>query len=1056
MSQAHEAESAAGREEQSQDLPADSTIVLPRSIRSTRRPKSSATFFDRNYMADEKEVKKAIQFESTDYHVAFQRWTLWLAFSLGFSDALVMAISTFLVSWGHGFRFWFIDHKGTSWLVPPWQLVAVFTLVWIASMWIVGGYHRHLMGEGYDLYAKIVSAAFAALLIAGLVCLITRIQLPRWQVFWPIAIATFLTCAERWAWRRFIHRMRLKNRMRYPVTLVGTWNGIIKAVNDIASNAGLGYRVIAVAPIIINNDGTVDADPAAKSNTRHNLWARSHDFRVLVFDSHMAATAREMGSQVVLLTDGIGRGSRDFAAFSLAVQASGMELSIPVTSTGDVNGEFNFYLHNTADTMPVLTSSLPQFRWFRQLTKRLFDFVLSVVALVLAAIPMVIIAIIVVIALVVGGYFVYNRYFKGKKTTPKKSQNSTIISSNVIVYSAGEPLTGDQQNTTSVKKGRKSTHRSHNLPVILSLTNTTAHVRSAKKPKAGQIMSAAGSKIAPNGVLRRITSVTPSSQGQNEYDLRTKPAALTDAVTKANQTSKVMLPVTSDQIASMPPAGTFGDLDLASLLPKKDAQSLKGDLLDCVGQMTGNMCQSMAKVPIYKNLNRNMTDRLTFSGGQKQKFGFATVGKHEVSVSLKIVKKKVTLTVTDHVKASVLDRWDSRAQAAVNGIVYYFDKPMTVMIGRMPLTLKPSMGMATLAAGNVATGGTANLVTNIDHTIGAKYQTGKPIKAINEDSSALGNSTYTYNTVTHGPVASYDFGYMKVSVRDYVSFLSRFAVNGFNVETGVMEWEDTQGSYQKIPAGEDSKGAFTLPGVTGQLRGSLAPRSYILSSIASGTDSKLAGLDGTEPVVMKNIYRNKKMITQPVKSFGKVRDLSWLTNGKYTNSKDSHYETIMTITNDGSFTANHFELNGADWPTGEAAVHGQFNIPADASSSKPFVMHLKSFVYEHEPDKNQQHTVSIPDGGPQTYHAIALGFYDQLDPEKINLQNDLLRDYIVYQAGTPESSIPKPIRDSMNYSLTQAGGNGKTNITIIAGLKNGQPISDAFMDENYANNNNNG
>lgn len=393
MSQAHEAESAAGREEQSQDLPADSTIVLPRSIRSTRRPKSSATFFDRNYMADEKEVKKAIQFESTDYHVAFQRWTLWLAFSLGFSDALVMAISTFLVSWGHGFRFWFIDHKGTSWLVPPWQLVAVFTLVWIASMWIVGGYHRHLMGEGYDLYAKIVSAAFAALLIAGLVCLITRIQLPRWQVFWPIAIATFLTCAERWAWRRFIHRMRLKNRMRYPVTLVGTWNGIIKAVNDIASNAGLGYRVIAVAPIIINNDGTVDADPAAKSNTRHNLWARSHDFRVLVFDSHMAATAREMGSQVVLLTDGIGRGSRDFAAFSLAVQASGMELSIPVTSTGDVNGEFNFYLHNTADTMPVLTSSLPQFRWFRQLTKRLFDFVLSVVALVLAAIPMVIIAI---------------------------------------------------------------------------------------------------------------------------------------------------------------------------------------------------------------------------------------------------------------------------------------------------------------------------------------------------------------------------------------------------------------------------------------------------------------------------------------------------------------------------------------------------------------------------------------------------------------------------------------------------------------------------------------
>ena len=666
----------------------------------------------------------------------------------------------------------------------------------------------------------------------------------------------------------------------------------------------------------------------------------------------------------------------------------------------------------------------------------------------------IIVTVIVVVALVVGGVFVYNHHFRKGSATAGKSQTKAIIKDNVIVYhSAGDALTNSSASGSSSKKsGKKAVWKyPKNSPEILSITDNSVHVRASQKPKTGQVMSAAASKTVPNGVLRTITKVTPSSKGKNEYDLDTKSASVTDAVEKADQTSKVTLPVTSDQIAAKPADGSFEALDMKSMLRENDNLDNIDDIwLDPFLALRNNENVGFFDDD-YAHASGTMTDQLAFSAGQNQKNGFATTGQHEISVGLKIANHKVSLAVTDHVKATVLDRWDAGMQTAMDGLVYYFNKPLTVMIGRMPLTLTPTMVMTVYFTTGNATQGTAKLVTNLDHTIGAKYQTGKPIQAIDKDSSALGNSMYGYNTVSRGPVASYDYGYMKVDAHDCAALLARFSVNGFNVETGILERNNTKGAYQKIPNGQDSSGAFTLPGVDGKLRGYLTPLSHLYTSVAAGTDSQLAGLDGSKPKTVANIHKAKKDLTRPKLSFGKVVDMSWLANVKYTTLKDSHYETIMQIKTDGSFTADHFEMNGADWPTGKAHVSGKFSIPTGASKDKPFTMHLDNLVYQHQPDKQQTYDVSIPDGGPVEYNAIASGFYGEEDKTKVNLQTDLLHDYMVYPAGTAESLIPQAIRDSQNYDLTQAGGNGKTNATIIVGLKNGKPISEAFIDETYSN-----
>lgn len=199
----------------------------------------------------------------------------------------------------------------------------------------------------------------------------------------------------------------------------------------------------------------------------------------------------------------------------------------------------------------------------------------------------IIVAVVAVIALVVCGVLVYNHHVS--TTSAVRRRPKAVISDNVIVYhSAGDALSKPVVSISGSSHGR-SHHTSHyasnhasgssrasgessrrDYPEILSLSAAGARVRAPEKPRVGQIMTAAASKTVPHGLLRTITKVTPSATGGNVYDVSTKPASLTQAVKKADQTSKIVLPVTSDQITPLPAAGQFDDLDLKSLLPSKD------------------------------------------------------------------------------------------------------------------------------------------------------------------------------------------------------------------------------------------------------------------------------------------------------------------------------------------------------------------------------------------------------------------------------------------------------------------------------------------------------
>jgi hypothetical protein len=675
----------------------------------------------------------------------------------------------------------------------------------------------------------------------------------------------------------------------------------------------------------------------------------------------------------------------------------------------------------------------------------------------------IIVAIVAVIVLVVCGVLVYNHHVSTASAAHKRPK--AVISDNVIVYrSAGDALSkpvvsiSGSSHTRSHTSHYASNHASgssrtsgessqRDYPEILSLSAAGARVRAPEKPRVGQIMSAAASKTVPHGLLRKITKVTPSAKGKNVYDVSTKSASLTQAVKKADQTSKVVLPVTSDQITPLPAAGQFDDLDLKSFVPTKDTLGEMYPMLT----LHADANEGFPSREDYTKASRNITDKLAFSAGQKQKYGFATTGSHEVSVHLKVIDKKVTLVVTDHIKAGILDRYSAGSQAIISGLVYYFNKPMTVMVGRMPLTLTPSLVMTTLAGSGDDFGGDAKLITNIDHTIGAKYQTGKPIVAIDSDASALGQNTYSYSVEPEdgADVPLINYSYKKMDAKDFAAFLSRFEINGFTVETGILDWQDTNGKVQVIPAGDNTSGAFTLPGISGKLRGSLTPHSQILSSVAGGTDDKLSGLDGSQPIQIKNLKKNKVILKKPTLRNGKVYDLPWLSN-TFQGQMGRFSKTSLAVSSNGYFNA-YFDGQSDEEdkePHRVCIAHGRFILPADASDNKPFMMHLKDFVYEHAPDRSL-YTDSYGEKVYATYcDGIDVDVSQGIDS---NAKPVRITDYMYYPKGTPMSQLPEKAKQS--YTLGWGGDfyqrNGKLIVPVIAGIKDGK-VEFVFVDEKDA------
>lgn len=290
-------------------------------------------------------------------------------------DLAVMLISLSISLWAND-----AAYNAINGAMPFWLFLICFSLIWVLSLTFAGTYHRHVMAEGYELYAKIINASLLTIITYCSLAFIFNLSLPRTALIVAPIIAFFLEVIARWQMRQWQHRSRQKGACKYKTVVIGSSDGINCALRTMRDYSNWGYSPIAVCPIEAD-DNEKDAYVVTSFEPDPSIEG-ADKLKVIPLNAAFPRTCESLGAQEVYVADVLSRDSEMLHGISLAVESLGMELALAV-SLADVSGH-RLYLRNTAE-QPVLLASLPQYTNTTYVIKRLLDIVGSAFALLISS-----------------------------------------------------------------------------------------------------------------------------------------------------------------------------------------------------------------------------------------------------------------------------------------------------------------------------------------------------------------------------------------------------------------------------------------------------------------------------------------------------------------------------------------------------------------------------------------------------------------------------------------------------------------------------------------------
>ena len=268
--------------------------------------------------------------------------------------------------------------------IALWAYMLVGSLIWIYCLHSVGVYHRHVMGDGYQLNAFLIKGAlFAGLMVCALNSIL-NVYVPLVTTGLALLCALLVTIVERFIIRQCVLFSREKGAYSYGTVVVGSLEGIEHALQFLSRKSQLNYHAVAVCPIGLDaQTGYVKAVDVTAEFKQRIREICGRDIATLPYCKNFAERAASMGVQTVMVTDVMHRFSDNFNTFVLDVEAMNLEVAL-ITSAVDVSGhETNI---RVIQGSTVMTISLPQYSPWAMFKKRVFDIVVSLVALVGTAI----------------------------------------------------------------------------------------------------------------------------------------------------------------------------------------------------------------------------------------------------------------------------------------------------------------------------------------------------------------------------------------------------------------------------------------------------------------------------------------------------------------------------------------------------------------------------------------------------------------------------------------------------------------------------------------------
>lgn len=319
-----------------------------------------------------------------------QYWRFFVNAALMVCDALVFIIcGAVVLSFRHEEGTAIVSDHGFSLAVPVYLLIAAVLL--IACFHTSGVYHRHVMGDGYQLNMLLFKGSVQGWVALCALNFILDLHLSLETLSLAVVLNWICTMGERVVARAIITRGRRKGAYSYGTVVVGSPEGIGRTLRFMDKRSQLNYRPIAVCPIRLNSSGRVRPDTDTEA-VRHQL-AVNHcpDLMILRYnDTHLAEEMVSCGAQTVMVSDVLHRFSDNFNAFSVRMESMGMEIAL-ITSAADTGGHETMV--RSIEGTTVLTLRLPQYTPLIRFIKRTFDLIVSSLAIVLSLIVTVPVAI---------------------------------------------------------------------------------------------------------------------------------------------------------------------------------------------------------------------------------------------------------------------------------------------------------------------------------------------------------------------------------------------------------------------------------------------------------------------------------------------------------------------------------------------------------------------------------------------------------------------------------------------------------------------------------------
>ena len=261
-------------------------------------------------------------------------------------------------------------------------IVACF---WVWSLYVAGIYHRHVMGDGYQLNVLLAKGMVVCWVVQCAFNYFFNLGLTLTSLCLVVIAGWLLTMVERIASRAFITRSRRKGAYAYGTVIIGSPHGIGRTLQFLGQRRQLNYRPVAVCPIHLNPDTGLIEQSADHETLREEMQKnKGCQLPVLEYSDHnLAEQIIDMNAQTVMVADELRRYSDNYDIFSVRMESFGLEIAMLASAADTSNHEIQV---RSIQGTTIITQRLAQYTPARRLTKRLFDLVISSLAIICSSI----------------------------------------------------------------------------------------------------------------------------------------------------------------------------------------------------------------------------------------------------------------------------------------------------------------------------------------------------------------------------------------------------------------------------------------------------------------------------------------------------------------------------------------------------------------------------------------------------------------------------------------------------------------------------------------------